>query len=634
MNLLVIKVGALGDVVRCSFLAQALREKYKNKDPRVYWLTDSRAKPLFSNNPYILKVVEKENKDSLRSISFDLVINLEEDLENCRFAMALKPKRLIGAFLNEKDQVDYTPESAYWFNTSRISKLGEAKADKLKKDNKKTHRQIMAEISEIKDWEKYTPFLRLNDYQRKFANDFLRRYNLSRTELVIGINTGAADTWPKSLSIEKTVGLIDDLYKKYHAKILLFGGPNEVERNQEIHKKSIAPIINTGCGNDLIEFPALVSVCGLFITTDSLGMHIALALKRKSVILIGPTSVSEIDAYGIGEKVVAKSKDICSYRNSPKDIMDKIDLNEIYSSVEKLLNQKVTLLITAFKEINIAKAIESAINQKTKYDYDILISAPDKETLDISADYAKKYKNISVFKDPGKGKSYALNLIFREIETDLLILTDGDVQLSDDVVEEMVNLFLDPEIGCATGRPFPMEPKTEKYGYWANFLFEAAHNIRKKAFENNSFIECSGYLFAFRKRIIDKIPLDVAEDSVIPYIFWEKGYKIGYAENAKVFIKNVDNWADWIKQKIRTSKAHETLDKYADTQTTKRVKTFGNEVGKGLGMIFSYPKTLKEFWWTFELVVARFYMWMRVFYDTKLKNQHYGDAWERIDSTK
>ncbi|MEK6884544.1 MAG: hypothetical protein AABY22_33235, partial [Nanoarchaeota archaeon] len=150
---------------------------------------------------------------------------------------------------------------------------------------------------------------------------------------------------------------------------------------------------------------------------------------------------------------------------------------------------------------------------------------------------------------------------------------------------------------------------------------------------NNQFLECSGYLFAFRKKIIDKIPLDVAEDSVIPYMFWEKGYLIGYVEKAKVYIKNVDNWKDWIKQKTRTSKAHETLEKYVDTNITKRVKTFGNEA-KGINLIFSYPKSLKEFWWTSELVLARLYMWLKVFWDTKVRNRHYGDAWQRIESTK
>jgi len=629
MKILIIKTGAFGDVVRTSFIAQALKDKYKSKNPEIYWITDLRAIPLFNNNPYVDQVISGENKSSLKDEKWDLVINLEEDLENCEFASSLKTNKFIGAFLNKNGMIDYTSKSAYWFNTSRISKLGETIADNLKKSNKKTHRQIMSEIIGLTNWKKYTPFLRLTNDQRKFAKDFLRRYNLSRKDLIVGINTGAADTWPKALSVKKTVELIAQIYKKYNAKILLFGGLNERKRNLEIHNHSKAPIIDTGCGNDLVEFPALVSVCNFFITSDSLGMHIALALKKKSIVLIGPTSSNELDTYGLGEKVVAKSKYVCTYRHAPKDIMDKIDMSEIYSAIKRIFRLKVTLLITAFKEPNIDKAIESALNQKTKYPYDILVSAPDDDTLTI----VKKYKNIKFFKDSGKGKSYAINSILKNLDTDILILTDGDVHISENSVEKIIGMFNNSEIGCVTGRPVPIENKKTKYGYWANFLFEAAHMLRKQAAVNNSFIECSGYLFAFRKKMINKIPLDVAEDSVIPYFFWEKGYDVGYSEDAKVYIKNVNNWKDWIKQKTRTSKAHETLEKYVNTKITKRVKTFATEAN-GLKLIFSYPKNFKEFIWSLELACARFYMWLKVFYDIKFKNKHYGDAWERIESTK
>ena len=116
-------------------------------------------------------------------------------------------------------------------------------------------------------------------------------------------------------------------------------------------------------------------------------------------------------------------------------------------------------------------------------------------------------------------------------------------------------------------------------------------------------------------------------------VFQEKGYKIRYEENAKVYVKNVDNWEDWLKQKIRTSKAHETLDKYVNLEVAEKTKSFSNE-SKGLKYLFTYPKSPKEFYWTLKLIVARLNMWIRVFYDTKIKNKQYADAWERVDSTK
>ena len=47
-------------------------------------------------------------------------------------------------------------------------------------------------------------------------------------------------------------------------------------------------------------------------------------------------------------------------------------------------NPKVSILILAYKEPRISKAIEAALNQKTDFDYEVIVSAPDKETHDIA----------------------------------------------------------------------------------------------------------------------------------------------------------------------------------------------------------------------------------------------------------
>lgn len=620
MRILIIKTGALGDVIRTSFIAQSLKEKYQRKNPEILWLTKKEAAPFFINNPYVKKVILQENRKFLKKFYFDLVINLEEGEDDCKFASSLNFSKFIG-FGYSAGKVFPTNSAREWYNMSALGKKPDN--DLLKKKNKKTHRQIISEIIGLKNFEDYEPFLRLTKSQRGIANIFLRRYNLSRSDLIIGINTGSADRWPKHLPVKKTIELIAVLYKQLNAKIILFGGPNEIERNKEICRLSKVPIIDAGCGNDLLEFPALISVCNLFITTDSLGLHVALALKRKTICLIGPTSYSEIDTYGIGEKIISKSNCICCYKKDCKS-MEKIDIQEVLHTAEKMIKQKISLLITAFEEPEISRAIESALNQRTKYNYDIIISAPDKKTLEVAEKYAKKNKKIKITQDTGKGKSNALNFVFSKIDTDILILTDGDIYINENVVEEISNLFLDPEIGCVSGRPVPQELKNTKYGYWANFLFESAHKIRKQANASSSFIECSGYLFAFRKKKIKLIPLDVAEDTIIPYFLWQKGYKIGYAEKAEVYVKNATKWKDWIKQKIRTHKSHMNIGLYVDTTTTPKVKTFKNEF-KGIVWLLTYPKNTKELFWTIQLAVSRFYTWVKYYLDTMILNKNYKD---------
>lgn len=294
----------------------------------------------------------------------------------------------------------------------------------------------------------------------------------------------------------------------------------------------------------------------------------------------------------------------------------------------------ISIVITSFKEPEtIGRAIEAVINQDIKENYELIVTAPDIETLLVAKEYQKENKRIRLLKDPGKGKSYAINLLIPKLQGRIIIFTDGDVYVSENSINEILKIFEDEKVGCVTARPIPQEDKSNQYGFWANFLFDAAHAIRKKLNENNEFLECSGYFWGFRNHVINKIPLNAAEDTVVPYIFWEKGYKISYAENAKVFVKNTNNWNDWLKQKMRTSKAHETLNNYVDLRKAKRIKTFFNE-SKGLVYLFSYPKSLREFYWMKKLVLARFYMWMKVFYDTKINNKQYTDAWERVESTK
>tara|TARA_Y100000310_G_C20644454_1_gene795775 strand:- start:592 stop:1479 length:888 start_codon:yes stop_codon:yes gene_type:complete len=294
----------------------------------------------------------------------------------------------------------------------------------------------------------------------------------------------------------------------------------------------------------------------------------------------------------------------------------------------------ISIIITSFKEPDtIGKAISSIIEQDIDHDYELIVSAPDMETLMVAKEYKERDPRIKLFKDPGKGKSYALNLIFKKLQGDVFILTDGDVYVSGRSINSIMEHFKDPNVGCVTGRPVPQEDKSDQYGYWANFLFDAAHELRSHLFENGNFLECSGYLWAFRNNVVKDLPLDVAEDTVMPYFFFEKGYSIGYEVNAKVYVKNVDNWEDWLKQKIRTSKAHETLGNYVNLEVAEKTKSFSNE-SKGLKYLFSYPKSGKEFYWTLKLIAARLNMWVRVFYDTKVKDEGYTDAWDRVDSTK
>lgn len=294
----------------------------------------------------------------------------------------------------------------------------------------------------------------------------------------------------------------------------------------------------------------------------------------------------------------------------------------------------ISIVITTFNEPFIYKAIDAILFQKINEKYELIVVAPDKETENLVNEYKRNYPQIKFFRDEGKGKSRALNKLFPKLKGDILILSDGDVFLDNGAINEIIRKFKDQKVGCVTGRVMCENPRYTKFGYWGKLLADVgAHRIRKKHAKENKLVECSGYLFAFKNNgVIKKIPEDVAEDAIIPYCFWKKGYKTDYVENARVFVKNPTNIKDWLKQRKRTAKAHTRLRYYAPD--FPKVKSFRNEARKGLRWVWSYPRNLRELIWTIELVFVRLYMWTSVYFDEYITKKKYQDGWERVTSTK
>jgi cellulose synthase/poly-beta-1,6-N-acetylglucosamine synthase-like glycosyltransferase len=297
----------------------------------------------------------------------------------------------------------------------------------------------------------------------------------------------------------------------------------------------------------------------------------------------------------------------------------------------------IDIIITSYNEPkSTLRAVKAFLNQKIAGDFRITVVDPFPEVGDFLKKYIKS-KNFVFYPDPGEGKSYALNLLFQEYasnnKNDLFILTDGDVHVSENCVKEILKAFKDKKVGCITGKPVSVDSRDTKYGYWSHLLFDGIDRVRKKLSKEKKFFECSGYLFAIRKNVILDFPLEASEDSIIPYLFWEKGYKIAYVPKAEVYVKNPSNFRDWINQKIRNIKGHENLNKIAPNMP--RTKSFFNEIKEGALFALTYPKNLKECWWTKQLFLARIYVYLKAFTELK-KKKSYADGWREteISSTK
>jgi heptosyltransferase-2 len=122
------------------------------------------------------------------------------------------------------------------------------------------------------------------------------------------------------------------------AKILLYGGPEEIERNKYLSEK-YPDVVDTGCENSLREFIALIDVCDLLVTGDTMALHIAAGLKKKVVALFGPTSHAEIELYGRGRKVYAQSDCLCCYKRNcdvSPNCMELITSEMVLNAIKEL----------------------------------------------------------------------------------------------------------------------------------------------------------------------------------------------------------------------------------------------------------------------------------------------------------
>ena len=292
----------------------------------------------------------------------------------------------------------------------------------------------------------------------------------------------------------------------------------------------------------------------------------------------------------------------------------------------------LTILITAFREATtIGQAIEAFLHQLPD-DAEILVVSPDPETTIVVDDYAARYPVVRHVADPQRGKPTALNVGLRAAQGDVVVLSDGDVVVAEDALAMLLAPFADSQMGAVSGHPFSVSPRNTMLGYWSYLLTEGIHRIRLARDRAGKFLVCSGYLFAFRRALIEYVPEDaLAEDAVISHLVARQGYRVGYAPQARVFVKYPATYRDWLRQKVRSAGG------YAQDHIRKspvRMRSAWLEIWYGTRLALRYPRHPREFLWTLLLFAARLHLWLLVFVNVRLLRRPLADLWQRVETTK
>ncbi len=309
MRILIVKYGALGDVLRTSYFAEPLRAKFGHR-LELTWLAAPCAIPLIRLNPHIDRLAT--TFDELKDQTFDVVYSLDDEAEVLEGVAGLKARQIVGAYLKE-GEVLYSTDSAAWFDMGLRSRFGKLRADELKKLNRRGHAEIFAEIFDVPA------------AAAAFHGDAVLEAQLARwvgtDRPIIGINPFAGERWPsKELRPDELRRFLAGLFAsngllRDRGGAVLIGAAADRRRNLDLARELCYPRLRVADTDaSALALAALVRNLDLLVTSDSLPMHLAISQKVPTIAFFSPTSAPEIDSFGQVHKIVSKAADYCSYR--------------------------------------------------------------------------------------------------------------------------------------------------------------------------------------------------------------------------------------------------------------------------------------------------------------------------------
>ena len=334
-KILIIKLAAVGDVLRTTPILSGLRKKYHHSF--VTWITQAEAVGLLENNSGIdrLLVYDLAAVERLKAEKFDILICLDKEIEAVVLANQIKAKNKFGFGFDSKtgNVIPYNKESRYAWELGLSNEL-------KFHQNKKTYPQLIFDIAKL-NYKNEEYILNISDLDNEYTQRQLDKIGVDRDKGIVGLNTGAGGRFAnKAWTEEGFVELIRLIQDHTDMQIFLLGGPRERRRNARIISQVGSSDYDIGCGHSLRQFAAIINTCSLIVSADTTALHIAIALKKFVVALFGPTCDQEIDLYGRGLKVISPIEcRPCYRRQCVKEIncMNLIKPDNVFVAIEKLI---------------------------------------------------------------------------------------------------------------------------------------------------------------------------------------------------------------------------------------------------------------------------------------------------------
>jgi len=323
MKILIVKLGALGDVINTFPLAVNLKEEL---DCDIHWLVAPLSYPLVANHSCVDKAILFDRENGLRSMqhvlkhirtdTYDMVFDLQRTLKSGFFTMAAKSRKRIGF---DKKRCK---EMTWLFPFERIKPSDPEKHMLDQYLEFCTHLNISCDC-----------------IQWKIPRTNMAITGIPKKYIVINIGaTKPVNQW----NPYHFINLIDAIGNELNIPCVLTGGHQDLQSAKIIMSESkCLPVDLTGKTSiqELVEILAN-AVCT--ISCDTGPMHLAKALDTKVIALFGPSNPERTGPYhGVA---ITKNMD-CSPCNKKhcKDplCMDAVKPSDVMVQLKHLLNQRL-----------------------------------------------------------------------------------------------------------------------------------------------------------------------------------------------------------------------------------------------------------------------------------------------------
>lgn len=303
MNILIVKLSAIGDVIHTLPSLAALRKLYP--EAHITWVVEEAAAGLVNNHPLLDAVLISRRKSwikylgkgefsrplremraflrELRKRPYDLVIDFHGLLKSALIVLLSGGKRklgydsmqeLSGLFYNEK-----IPEDMNKHAVDRYLDFP---------------RHLGAKIAKAQF------ILPSDNAAQARIQSLLEKYHLENKKF-IAVNPVAY--WETKLWDDEKFARLADLIKAKLDIEVVFTS-SEKESIEKITTRMQAKAVNLAGETTLIELAYLYQKALLLVTTDSGPMHLAAAVGTPVVALFGPTDPQRTGPYGEGHTVI------------------------------------------------------------------------------------------------------------------------------------------------------------------------------------------------------------------------------------------------------------------------------------------------------------------------------------------